>query len=151
MSTKRRKILQAAAAAATAALGLRIVQPAMAAEWNKAAFGATSLTDTLKSLGASGASPSRDISINAPDVAENGAAVPIEVVSRIPNTQSITLVADRNPFPLLASFDFAGSAEPYVSTRVKLAGSSDVRVIVRADGRHYVAVREIKVTTGGCG
>jgi sulfur-oxidizing protein SoxY len=151
MSTKRRKILQAAAAVATAALGLRITQPAMAADWNKAAFGATSVADTLKSLGASGASPSKDISINAPDVAENGAAVPIEVMSRIPNTQSITLVADRNPFPLLASFDFAASAEPYVSTRVKLAGSSDVRVIVRADGRYYVAVREIKVTTGGCG
>ncbi len=150
MSVKRRKILQAAAAAATAALGLRIT-PAIAAEWNKAAFGATSVADALKTLGATAASPSKDILIKALDVAENGAAVPIEVTSRIPNTQSIALVADKNPFPLLASFDFTGNAEPYVSTRVKLAGSSDVRVIVRADGRYYVAVREIKVTTGGCG
>jgi len=151
MSVNRRKILQAAAVAATAALGLRITQPAMAAEWNKAAFGASSVADALKALGATSASPSKDILIKAPDVAENGAAVPIEVTSRIPNTQSIILVADKNPFPLLASFEFTGNAEPYASTRVKLAGSSDVRVIVRADGRYYVAVREIKVTTGGCG
>jgi sulfur-oxidizing protein SoxY len=151
MSVKRRKILQAAAAAATAALGLRISQPAAAAEWNKAAFGASAAADVLKTLGATGATPSKDILFKAPDVAENGAAVPIEVTSRIPNTQSITIVADKNPSPLVASFEFAGNAEPYASTRMKLAESSQVRVLVRAEGRYYVAVREIKVTIGGCG
>lgn len=150
MKAKRRTILKAAVAAA-AALTLPMSRSTQAAEWNKGAFGATSIADALKHMGAANAVPSKDILIKVPDVAENGAAVPIEVTSNIPNTQSIAILVDKNPFPLLASFGFSNGAEPYASTRVKFAGSSDMRVIVTAGGRHYVAVREVKVVAGGCG
>jgi len=150
MTPKRRKILQAAMTAA-AAMALPMSRRVQAAEWNKTAFGATTVAEVLKQMSATNAQPSKDIQIKVPDVAENGAAVPIEITSRIPNTQSIAIVVDKNPFPLLASFGFANGAEPYASTRVKFAGGSDMRIIVTAGGRHYVAVRDVKVVAGGCG
>lgn len=136
------------AAAATLAAGWRI---ACAAEWNKAAFEAKAVQDALKGLGATAAADSRDVVIKAPDIAENGAQVPIEVTSRLPNTQSIAIIADKNPFPLVASFEFANGAEPFASTRVKMGQTTNVRAVVKADGKYYVAVREVKVTIGGCG
>jgi len=151
MKIKRRKVLHAAAAAASAIVSLPLARLAGAAEWNKAGFGASAVAETLKQIGASNATASKDILIKLPDVAENGAAVPIEITSRIPDTQSIAIIADKNPFPLLATFAFTPGVEPYASTRIKLAGSSDVRVIVTAGGRTYAAVREVKVVTGGCG
>ena len=104
----------------------------------------------MKGIGASNPAPSKDIVIKAPDVAENGASVPIEISSRIPDTESITILADRNPAPLIAIFHFVGGTEPYVSTRIKLMESSNVRVIVKAADRNFIAVREVKVTLGGC-
>jgi sulfur-oxidizing protein SoxY len=80
------------------------------AAWNKAGFESKAVADVLKSLGATGASESKDIVITAPDIAENGAVVPIAVTSRIPNTQQISIVAEKNPFPLAATFDVAGGA-----------------------------------------
>jgi sulfur-oxidizing protein SoxY len=141
----------AAGAAALAAFGPRAVREAAAAERNTAAFQAKSADEAIRSIGASGAAPSNDIIIKAPDIAENGAVVPIEVTSRIPNTESIAIVADKNPFPLVANFEFANGAEGYASTRVKMGGTSDLRAIVKADGKFYTASREVKVTIGGCG
>jgi sulfur-oxidizing protein SoxY len=151
MKIKRRKVLRAAAAAASLIVTLPLARRADAAEWNKAAFGASAVAETLKQLGASNAAASKDILVKLPDVAENGAAVPIEITSRIPETQSIAIIADKNPFPLVAIFAFTPGVEPYASTRIKLAGSSDVRVVVTAGGRTYVAVRDVKVVAGGCG
>jgi sulfur-oxidizing protein SoxY len=152
MKVERRRFIRiAAGAAAAAALGPYAARHAAAAEWNKAGFQAQAVDEVLKSIGATGATPSKDIVIKAPDIAENGAVVPIEVTSKIPHTQSITIVADKNPFPLVASFEFANGAEGYASTRVKMGGTSDVRAIVKADGKVYSAVREVKVTIGGCG
>lgn len=151
MRRKRRKLLRGAAAVLSAMVTLAAPRKAATAEWNKAAFGAGTAADVLKQIGATNATPSKDISFKAPDVAENGAAVPIEVASRIPDTQSIAIVADKNPFPLVATFAFLPGIEPYVSTRIKLAGSSEVRVVVMAGGRPYVTMREIRVVTGGCG
>jgi sulfur-oxidizing protein SoxY len=106
----------------------------------------------VKGLGASNIIESRDIAITAPDIAENGAVVPIAITSKIPNTQSISIVAEKNPFPLAATFDVANGAEPYASVRLKLGQTSNVRAIVKAaDGRFYTAVKEVKVTVGGCG
>lgn len=122
-----------------------------AADPAKPPFGAPQVLEVMKQLGASNAAASKEILFKAPDVAENGAAVPVEVTSRIPNTQSIAIVADKNPFPLVALFEFAQGAEPYASIRIKLAGTSDVRIIVMAGGRAYTSVREVKVVTGGCG
>ena len=152
MKVKRRQFIRiAAGAAAVAAIGPYTARQAAAAEWNKAGFQAKAVDEALKSIGAAGAVPSKDIVIKAPDIAENGAVVPIEVTSKIPNTQSIAIIADKNPFPLVASFDFANGAEGYASTRVKMGGTSDVRAIVKADGKFYTAAREVKVTIGGCG
>jgi sulfur-oxidizing protein SoxY len=96
-------------------------------------------------------SESRDIAITAPDIAENGAVVPIAITSRIPNTESISIVAEKNPFPLTATFDVSNGAEPYASVRIKMGQTSNVRAIVKADGKFYTTAKEVKVTVGGCG
>ena len=77
--------------------------------------------------------------------------VPIAVTSKIPGTQQISIVAEKNPFPRAATFDVANGGEGYVSTRIKMGETSNLRVVVRARGKHFVATREIKVTIGGCG
>lgn len=141
----------AGALAAFAATGLLKTTQAMATVWNKTGFESKAVPDALKSLGASGAADSRDIVITAPDIAENGAVVPIEVVSRIPNTQSISIIAEKNPFPLAATMDFINGAEPYAYVRIKLGQTSNVRAVVKADGKFFSAVKEVKITVGGCG
>ena len=152
MNRRRRHLLAAAAGTgAIAAAGLLGATPARAAAWNKAGFESKALNDALKNLGAASAAESRDITITAPDIAENGAVVPVAVTSRIPNTQSISLIAEKNPFPLAATFDVANGAEPYASVRIKMGQTSNVRAIVKADGKFYTAVKEVKVTVGGCG
>ena len=124
---------------------------ALAASWNKDAFGAKTTADALKTLGAAGAAPSKDIVIEAPQIAENGAVVPIEVSSNIPSTSSIAVLIEKNPFPLAGRFEFKDGALPYVKLNVKMGETSDVRVIATAGGKHFAASREIKVTIGGCG
>jgi sulfur-oxidizing protein SoxY len=121
------------------------------AAWNKEAFGASSAAEALKGIGASGAAPSKEIVIEAPEIAENGAVVPIEITSKLPGTSSIAVVVDKNPAPLIGKFDFLEGAVPFVKLNVKMGETSDVRVIAQAGGRSYVATKEIKVTIGGCG
>lgn len=146
------KLSGGAGALATAiAAGLFKSGSAWAATWNKAGFESKAVADVQKSLGASSLTESKDITITAPDIAENGAIVPVAVTSKIPNTQSITIIAEKNPFPLAASFDISGGGEGYVSTRVKMGQTSNVRAIIKADGKFYTAVKEVKVTVGGCG
>ena len=77
--------------------------------------------------------------------------VPVAITSKIPNTQSISIIAEKNPFPLASTFDISNGAESYVSTRLKLGETSNVRAVVKADGKFYTAVKEVKVTIGGCG
>jgi sulfur-oxidizing protein SoxY len=138
--------------ALVAALVLGIVKPLAAlAAWHKEAFAAKTPGDALKSLGIGGATPSKDLAIDAPQIAENGAVVPIEVSSAIPGTTALIVVVDRNPFPLVARFDFKEGALPYVKVNLKLGETSDVRVLAEAGGKHYVATKEVKVTIGGCG
>ena len=151
----RRTILKFAgglsALAAYSAAGIMRTGEAFAAQWNKSGFESKAVEDALKSLGASNLIESRDITITAPDIAENGAIVPIAVTSKIANTQSIAIISEKNPFPLAASFDIMGGGEGYVSTRVKMGQTSNVRAVVKADGKFYTAVKEVKVTVGGCG
>ncbi len=122
-----------------------------AAERNKAAFDAKVLAETLKSIGASAAAESDQIVLKAPEIAENGAIVPVEITSKLPGTQAIYVVADKNPQPLVAIFDVAPGLEPYISTRIKMGESSRVRALVKANGKFYLASHEVKVTIGGCG
>ena len=134
------------------ALMLGIVMPLRAlAAWNKEAFGAKTPGDALKHLGVSGATPSTDVHIDAPQIAENGAVVPIEISSAIAGTSALIVVIEKNPFPLTARFDFKEGALPFVKLNVKMGETSDVRVLAEADGKHYYATHEIKVTIGGCG
>ena len=148
---RRRRTLLAWAGSTAAAAGLLPLH-ATAASWNKQGFEAKATTDAVKNLGAANLIESKDIAITAPDIAENGAVVPIAVTSRVPNTQSISIIAEKNPFPLAATFDVANGAEPYTSVRIKLGQTSHVRAVVKAaDGRFYTASKEVKVTVGGCG
>jgi sulfur-oxidizing protein SoxY len=149
MNRTRRSLL--AWAGGTAAAGLVSLR-ATAAAWNKPGFEAKAANDAIKNLGASNLADSKDIAITAPDIAENGAVVPVAVTSRIPNTQTISIIAEKNPFPLAATFDVANGAEPYASVRIKLGQTSNVRAVVKtADGRFYTTAKEVKVTVGGCG
>lgn len=132
--------------------GLLLPGRVLASEWKTRAFTARSTADALQQLAVSGATESRDIVINAPEIAENGAKVDIEIASNLPGTRSLLLLADRNPMPLCAELNFAGNALPYAKVQVKLAESTRVRALARtSDGRTHVAIREIKVTLGGCG
>jgi sulfur-oxidizing protein SoxY len=134
------------------ALAAVLAKPLAAlAAWNDSAFGAKTAQEALKGIGAANPAPSKDIVIEAPQIAENGAVVPIEITSNVPGTTSIAVVLEKNPFPLAAKFDFKDGALPYVKLNVKMAETSDVRVVATAAGRHYAANREIKVTIGGCG
>lgn len=132
------------------AAGLLAPLKALAA-WNKDAFGAKTAADALKGLGVSGATESKDIVIEAPQIAENGAVVPIEVTSNIPNTRSLSVVVEKNPFPLASKFDFLPGAVPYVRVNVKMGESSFVRVVAEAGGKFFSASKEVKITIGGCG
>ena len=153
MNNRRRSFLAVAGGAgALAAAGLLKPGSARAATWNKQGFEAKAYNDAVKGLGASNLIESKDIAITAPDIAENGAVVPVAITSKVPNTQSISIVAEKNPFPLAATFDVANGVEPYASVRLKLGQTSNVRAIVKtADGKFYTAAKEVKVTVGGCG
>ena len=135
------------------AAGLLTAREAQAqqAAWNKAAFEAKNLDDTVKALGGTSAAQSADISINAPDIAENGAVVPVGVSSKIPNTQAVYILVEKNPNSLAAGFGIPAGTEANVATRIKMGQTSNVHAVVKADNKFYVATKEVKVTLGGCG
>ena len=125
---------------------------AQAASWNKGAFETHSMDETLKALGGSAPAQSKDIVFfSTPDIAENGAVVPIGITSNVPKTESIAILIEKNPNMLAAVFDIPPGTEASLSTRVKMGQSSNVYALVKADGKYYVASKEIKVTIGGCG
>src|SRR5262245_61201305 len=124
---------------------------ALAAAWNKDAFAAKTPQEALKGIGAGDAAASKDLVIEAPQIAENGAVVPVEISSSIPGTTSIAVIIEKNPFPLAAQFDFENGALPYVKLNIKMNETSDVRAVATAGGKRFVATKEIKVTIGGCG
>ena len=120
--------------------------------WNKSAFETKSLDDTMKALGGGTPAASKDIAFfSTPDIAENGAVVPIGITSNVPKTESIAILIEKNPNMLAAVFDIPGGTDATVSTRVKMAQTSNVYALVKADGKYHVASKEIKVTLGGCG
>lgn len=132
-----------------AATGL--ISKAQAAEWNKTAFDGKSVADVIKAFGGSGTEKSTGITFTAPDIAENGAVVPVAVTSNIPGTEQIAILVEKNPNTLAADFTIPAGTEPFVSTRVKMGQTSMVYAAVKAGGKWYVASKEIKVTLGGCG
>jgi sulfur-oxidizing protein SoxY len=156
MNGTRRKVLQAGGGATLmtllAAAGWLAPETAAAQAWNKNAFEAKTMDETMKAFGGGAPAQSKDITfVSTPDIAENGAVVPVGVSSSIPKTESIAILIEKNPNMLAASFDIPAGTDPAVSTRVKMGQSSNVYALVKADGKYYVAAKEIKVTLGGCG
>jgi len=154
MNTLRRNVLKSAAGAGTVAVAVAagLLKPTMAlAGAPRSAFEAKTVGDALKGMGATGAAESKDITIKAPDIAENGAVVPVEVTSGIAGTTAIAIVAEKNATPLVADFDLSNGAQGFISTRIKMGQTSQVRAVVTAGGKTYTAAKEVKVTIGGCG
>ncbi len=155
MDQSRRNVLKAGGGAGLFALlataGMLRTEAALAADWDQKAFSAKNLKDAFDALGAANRIESSDIVMTAPEIAENGAVVPIGAVSKIPGTESIAILIAKNPTSLAASFDIPAGTDPSVSTRVKLAQTTDVHVLVKANGKFYETKKEVKVTIGGCG
>ena len=154
MNALRRNVLKGAAGAGAVAVAVAagLLKPTQAmAAWNKPAFEAKSVADVMKGLGVSSSADSKDISIKAPDIAENGAVVPVEVTSNIAGTTRIASIAEKNGTPLVGSFNLSGGAQGFVSTRIKMGQTSLVRAVVTAGGKSYTAAKEVKVPIGGCG
>ena len=152
MNSRRRNfIMLAGNAGALTVAGLLIPDRGWAASWNTPAFESKAVTDALKGIGAVNLIESKDISITAPDIAENGAVVPVGVTSTIPKTESIAILIEKNPNMLAAVFTIPAGTEPSLPTRVKMGQSSNIYALVKADGKYYVASKEVKVTLGGCG
>lgn len=155
MQSSRREVLQRTGGLAFMGLAVAagLVKPgaARAEGWNKGAFESKSVADAMKAMGAAQPVESKDIALNSPDIAENGAVVPFSVESRIPNTQSIALFVEKNPNVLAADFEIPRGTDPWVNTRVKMAQTSRVIALVKADGKFYYNAKEVKVTLGGCG
>lgn len=151
MNTSRRSLLKATGAfGILLAAGVISAQQAYAANEAHPGFEAKNLNDALATLGAT-ALDSKDISITSPDIAENGAVAPVTVNSAIPNTQEIYIFVEKNPSPLAAIFTIPLDTESTVQTRLKMGQSTNVVVVVKANGKLFTASKETKVTLGGCG
>ncbi len=152
---KRRMLLKGtlASSAIGIAIGAGLLTPqAVLAAWPKEAFTAKDIPSALSSLmGADSAEESGDINIKAPDIAENGAVVPVTVSTTLPGVEAIAIIAANNPVPLIANFNLKEGAEGFISSRIKMGKSGDVIAVVKSDGKLYKAAKEVKVTIGGCG
>jgi sulfur-oxidizing protein SoxY len=156
MNLQRRKALRTGGGMTlltlVAAAGWLRPEDALAADWNKAAFETNNMDATVRALGGTTPAQSKDITFfQTPDIAENGAVVPIGITSNIPKTESIAILVEKNPNMLAAVFDVPAGTDPSLSTRIKMGQSSNVFALVKADGKYYVASKEIKVTLGGSG
>ena len=154
MNRSRRTTLQIAGSAGlyTALVSIGLLRPgAAAAQALDQAFKTAGVAATLKAMGADGAAESKDVLIVAPDIAENGAVVPVGIRSKLPKTQMMALLVEKNPNALAGAYDILEGADPEVSMRIKMGQSSDVYALVKADGKFYMTKKEIKVTLGGCG
>jgi sulfur-oxidizing protein SoxY len=122
-----------------------------AALWNRPAFEALKIKDATQYLNVSEEIPSGDIVIVAPERAENGAVVQIEIRSNIQNTEAIAIFVENNPTPLIANFMFGDGAEPFVVTRIKMAETSDLKIVVKAGSQYFTNAKNITVLENGCG
>lgn len=154
LKTTRRLFLKEtlSTAAVTLAVSSGILLPVQAiASWNEAAFSAGNLQNAIKSaLGSDLSEASSKISIKVPDIAENGAIVPITVSSSLQDVSTISVFSENNRAPLIAHFELDKDCNAFISTRIKMSQTSDVIAIVSAGGRNYSTRKEVKVTIGGC-
>jgi sulfur-oxidizing protein SoxY len=151
MQTRRKTLKQSALVAGLLASTGLFPHYAFAA-YNKTAFDAKSLADVLKALGAGAPAESKDVSISGPDIAENGAVVPIGASTALAGVKQLLILVEKNPSALVAVFNPTDSVDTNIATRTKMGQSSDVyAVAIMADGKALYAKKEIKVTLGGCG
>ena len=155
MNQYRRKFLKTAAFAGVAAAGMStglLLPQRVLAAYPKTAFEADNVSGALSgTLGSDQHSASDQIKLKAPDIAENGAVVPVTVSTSLSNVEAISIVIPGNAAPLTSSYVLPAGTEPFVSTRVKMGTTSDVIAVVKADGKLFSVTKEVKVTIGGCG
>ena len=139
------------------ALGLAAsagLMPAMASAqtaWNKAAFESKNLAEAVKAMGGSGATESKEVTLTAPEIAENGNVVRLGAQSAMAGTTWLGLMVEKNPAALTAGFDIYPGTDANVSTNVKMGQSSNVYALAKVGDKFFYAVKEVKVTLGGCG
>ena len=154
MHTRRQMLSDSAKVAALlAAVGLAPqLAKAQAASYNSAAFDAKNMADAMKALGAAAPVASKDVTVTAPDIAENGAVVPVGAAAALPGVKRLLILVEKNPAALAAMFEPSDAVEANIATRVKLGQSSNVfAVAILNDGKVLFAQKEVKVTLGGCG
>jgi sulfur-oxidizing protein SoxY len=154
----RRTVLKGAVAAAGGLAGLGFgsfpfpaFADADAKEWPQDAFKQKSEADALKALYGKSAEASDKVSLDAPEIAENGAVVPISVDTKLPNVTGVAILVLENPFTLAAAYKIPQGTQPAVASRLKMAKTTKVVAVVESDGKLYSATKEVKVTVGGCG
>lgn len=156
MKTNRRSFLKSSAAASAVGVaisaGLLSPRTVLANAWPKAAFEATSVDAAISAaFGGASIADSGDIKLKVPDIAENGAVVPVQATSNIAGTESIHFLVAKNNTPLTASFMLSDKCEGFAGTRIKMGTTSGVIAVVKAKGKYYKTTAEVKVTIGGCG
>jgi sulfur-oxidizing protein SoxY len=155
VNMKRRVFLKGSLASGmvAVAVGAGVLSPRQVlAAWPKDAFEAKNVNDAMNGLLNTDLAPASDaIKLEAPDIAENGAVVPVKITANMDNVESITIISEKNQTPLIASFNLAGGTQGFISTRIKMGKTSNVIAVVKAGGKVYSARKEVKVTIGGCG
>ena len=148
----RRKMLSQSTKVAALLASIGLLPSAAQAAYNAAAFEVKTMAELVKSLGGSAPVESKDVTVTGPDIAENGAVVPIGVSSTLPGVKRLMVLVEKNPSVLSAMFDVTDAVDANFSTRVKMGQSSNVfAVAMMADGKVLYAQKEVKVTLGGCG
>ncbi len=148
----RREMLSRSAGVAALLATVGLLPQAAQAAYNAAAFELKTMADVVKSLGGAAPTESKDVTVTGPDIAENGAVVPIGVSTALPGVKKLLLLVEKNPSVLSAMFDVSDAVDANFSTRVKMGQSSNVyAVALMADGKVLFAQKEVKVTLGGCG
>ena len=144
--------LAGSAVAVALSAGLLHPRQVLAAAWSKAGFEAKTVQDAMTHMyGSPDSVPSADIAIKAPDIAENGAVVPVTISTSLPGISNIGIIVEKNGAPMTANFIMSENSKGFISTRVKMGKTSNIIAIVTSGGKTYSARKEVKVTIGGCG
>jgi sulfur-oxidizing protein SoxY len=148
----RREMLSRSAGVAAMLAGLGLLPAVAQAAYAQAAFEAKTMADLMKALGSAMPTESKDVTITGPDIAENGAVVPLGCSTSLPGVKKMLVLVEKNPSMMCAMFDLSDAIEANFNTRVKMGQSSHVMAVaMMADGRVLFAQKEVKVTLGGCG
>ena len=147
----RREMLKSSAGVAAMLASMGLLPNVAHAAYPQAAFDAKTMADLMKALGASMPTESPDVTVTGPDIAENGAVVPVGASTKLPGVKKLLILVEKNPAMMSAMFDVSDAVMPDFKTRVKMGQTSDVYALVKVGGQFLMTKKEIKVTLGGCG